>query len=555
MNFVFVVICRNAKRCRAVDFCISAVWELHKTVDDSNLICDDCKEWVGKARQFVDNKSVDVVKSLKWSCDQIPSKSLEKSCETIVDEYAPEIMKMIDSAMDPVTVCTNLFFCNNEKLTKALSKTELLPLTCTQCQHVGAIIEKNVKAMDRDEILTKILGVCGEMSSYSDSCSSLVLTNIDDIHKFIGEKAKTVNICESAGACNSQSNQEIVILQSFPTADPGIPCQLCQQAVLHLRELLITNTSEVEFKNTLIGFCHQAGSFSNECINITYEYSHVIYEFLVDQLNANKACVLLNVCPRNQHDRVLKMPTMPLISSDIFPLPARDSSLAIYKNGTWCSTCEYFVRIIKDALEKQSTEDEIINEMKKTCKQLPKKIQNECTALVDLYGDAMMSIIDQNIKPEDVCPKIKLCPPNLNMSSLHADDKPTCPFCLLALQEIRDVVASNKTKQNIAGVIQKLCTHLSLKLMGQCNEFVKVYSDEVIEMLLADFTPQEACVFIKLCTDDKPKYIHAQIGGVESEETKVESNKALISNPQCELCKEIVKIVESRVINKKSKVK
>lgn len=553
---LFLIAFRNAKQCHAVDFCISVVWETHRTVDDSNLVCDDCKEWVGKARQFIDDKSVEVIKSLKWTCDQIPLNSLEKTCEKFVDENVPEILKMINSAMDPITVCTKLHFCNNAELSKALMKSKLLPFTCTQCNHVGSIIEKNFEAMDRDDFLDKILGICGEMSSYSDSCSSLVLTHVDDVYKLVGDKLKRANICQSAGACNQQQDQEIALVETFPTADPGIPCQLCQQAVLHLREVLIANTSEIEFKNILVGFCHQAGSFSNECINITFEYSDVIYKFLVDQLNANKACVLLDICPRSGKD--IKIPSMPLVSSGIYAIPAQDSSLAIYKNGTWCSTCEYFVRIVKDALEKQSTEDEIINEMKKTCKELPTKFQNECIALVDLYGDAMMSLIDQNIKPENICPKLKFCPPSLHIDSLEPSEKPTCPFCLLALQDIRDIVASNKTKQNIAGVIEKLCSHLSDKLMGQCTEFVKIYSDEVVEMLLADFTPQEACVFIKLCTDNKTEYRHARIGtdvGFDSSEKKELVDDVVISNPQCELCKEVVKIVESRVINKKSKVR
>lgn len=77
-------------------------------------------------------------------------------------------------------------------------------------------------------------------------------------------------------------------------------------------------------------------------------------------------------------------------------------------------------------------------------------------------------------------------------------------------------------------------------------------------MVLADFTPQEACTFIKLCTDNKPTYNRVQIVKDSVEDFDQEDENEItgkeIGNPQCELCKEIVKIVESRVINKKSKV-
>lgn len=32
------------------------------------------------------------------------------------------------------------------------------------------------------------------------------------------------------------------------------------------------------------------------------------------------------------------------------------------------------------------------------------------------------------------------------------------------------------------------------------------YADELVEMLVADLTPQEVCVYLKLCDDKSPKY-------------------------------------------------
>lgn len=130
---------------------------------------------------------------------------------------------------------------------------------------------------------------------------------------------------------------------------------------------------------------------------------------------------------------------------------------------------------------------------------------------------------------------------------------------LMAMQEIKDIAENNSTKQYIEGAIGKLCEHLSDKLKGQCQEFVKEYAEEVVEMVLADFTPQEACTFIKLCTDNKPTYNRVQIvvdPVEESDDDDIldEDKEVTVGNPQCELCKEIVKIVESRVMNKKSKV-
>ena len=545
------------------------------------MICDDCKEWVSKARSFIEqkDKSGEVIKSLRWTCDLIPLNSLKTSCEKIVDENVPEILKMLESKMDPDAVCSKLFFCNNAEHYKVLlierqePNGKLLPFTCGQCHYISSIIEKNFHESDRDDVLEQLLGVCGEMSSFSDSCSSIAMMYFDEIYKTISNEIRKDKLCQMSGSCVDYHYQREGIVDIVPEdlEDPNIPCELCQQLVLHLRELLIANTTEIEFRNILVGFCHQMGGFSNECIDISYQYSDLIYNFLVDKLNANKSCVLIKICPaQDRIDRKLIFPTMSLVSTNLHPAPqqkdsgidlievkmiSKDFSLSLVKNGTWCTTCNYFVHFVQEALRKQSTEDDIINGMKKECRILPKKVQADCVALVELYGDTLFSLLDQGMDPRYVCPKIKLCPPSLTLDYINkttVEEKPTCPFCLMALQEVRDVLASNVSKQNIENVLGKLCNHLSDKLLSACTEFVNTYSDEVVDMILADFTPQEACTFIKLCTDDKTEYKNSII--VFEEDFADVGERDMITNPQCDLCKEIVEIVEQRVINKKSKV-
>lgn len=51
--------------------------------------------------------------------------------------------------------------------------------------------------------------------------------------------------------------------------------------------------------------------------------------------------------------------------------------------------------------------------------------------------------------------------------------------------------------------MDKLCNRLPESLVDQCTDFVKGYSKELIEMLLADLTPQEVCTYLKLCNPNK----------------------------------------------------
>lgn len=54
-------------------------------------------------------------------------------------------------------------------------------------------------------------------------------------------------------------------------------------------------------------------------------------------------------------------------------------------------------------------------------------------------------------------------------------------------------------QSSIRHALETLCTKLPKNLKSQCDEFVQENTEKVIDMILADFTPQEVCTFLKLC--------------------------------------------------------
>lgn len=57
--------------------------------------------------------------------------------------------------------------------------------------------------------------------------------------------------------------------------DDDLPCKLCEQLVGHLRDLLVANTTEIEFKQVLLGLCKQTKSFTDEVCNL-HERDYVL---------------------------------------------------------------------------------------------------------------------------------------------------------------------------------------------------------------------------------------------------------------------------------------
>lgn len=546
---------RTAKTCNAVDYCINAVWATHISAPSpsSNVVCDACKKWVAKARTALEDNDIEIIRELESICGYIPVKPLQDRCVDFASNDAANIIRMLESDMDPETVCSSLFLCRNHQIHDALAKKA--PMKCGQCQMVGKLLEANFANPDLDFVLERLLGICGEMSSYSDSCITMVMTYFDDIYAFTRGHIRSQLICESS--CKNQEKKSGIFDIQPALDDPSIPCNLCKEFFIHLSEVFLINTTEVEFRNILLGFCHEMGSFNKECIIIVDQYSDYIFKFMQNTLNADKTCTAVGICKST--DRLFQMPMRPLLLDyELFPLPKtvveiKVNSLALEKNGTLCATCESFVHLIHEILEKQPFDDQILMEVKKVCKKLPEKVQPECMSMVDLYGDAILALWSQSMNPNLICPELRLCPPVLNLEYLSrtaVGEKPTCPFCLMAMQDIIDYIASNKTKSNVENALSRLCSHLNNKLLDQCEEFVKTYSNQIIDMVLANFTPQDACVFISLCEDKKDE----EFLRIEDEPDLQLEPFEIVSNPQCDLCKEIIKIVEQRVINKKSKV-
>lgn len=94
------------------------------------------------------------------------------------------------------------------------------------------------------------------------------------------------------------SNSIVFILDcpDFSTKD-DLPCELCEQLVSHLRDLLVANTTEDEFERVLQGLCKQTGQFAAECQSLVSEYYPMVYKMLVDELNSTVACAMIDICP------------------------------------------------------------------------------------------------------------------------------------------------------------------------------------------------------------------------------------------------------------------
>lgn len=294
---------------------------------------------------------------------------------------------------------------------------------------------------------------------------------------------------------------------------------------------MVANTTESEFKNILEGICKQTKSFKQECLSLADQYYDVIYAKLTKELDPDGACFMIGICPKSltrgryQHSYEIAplVPTTqllvkkkllgddePILSAQqiqSFQLP-KDVLLldtdqlqanVDQKRGTqFCTLCEYFLHFAQEALASPVNEENIKASVLKMCDKVRKEFQSECQQFVDMYGDAVIALLIQEIDPSQVCPKLSLCTTKTSTAS-KANEK--CPLCLFLVQDLEEQIQRNTSKQNIEDKLSRLCDHLRDDLKSECIDFINTYTAELVDKLANNFTPREICLYLKCCTD------------------------------------------------------
>lgn len=59
----------------------------------------------------------------------------------------------------------------------------------------------------------------------------------------------------------------------------------------------------------------------------------------------------------------------------------------------------------------KSFQDEIKKVVHSVCKRMPKSVRAECDQFVEKYADLVISLLAQELNPDEVCRELKLCDP------------------------------------------------------------------------------------------------------------------------------------------------
>ncbi|XP_066248401.1 prosaposin [Euwallacea similis] len=614
----------NAAGCHATKHCIQTVWIHQKYPEDTTSICDTCKDMVKQARdQLLSNETQEEIKEVfEGSCALLYLKPIVKECDKIADEFIPDLIDTLASEMNPQTVCAVAGLCNNAKILQLLAEAEsgvshkptdlVVSNTCDNCHNTMALIKTKFNGLSGGDFLDILLKICGRMSSYSDACINTAILHFQDIFSYVKEKVNMEELpqafCILLGECSTSFHRHEV--EITPKSDIGyvqvngkddLPCQLCEQLVTHLKEILVTNTTEAEFKLMLEGICKQTSSqISKECLVFVDTYYAEIYSDIEQVLDPSVVCKIIGICPStmveglvapllpvenvdsamrlrdqlsHQDDIVVQVnkikPSSQILSAQEMQLPI-DLLVPPHQqlyNPEVCTFCQYFLHFLQQEISDPTIESDIKKVIDKACSKLPESVNETCVKFVNTYEPVLVAILAQRVDPSVICPKIKVCPTARkqiwDMDVFHtAKSSKSCPLCLYAVTMLESMIKGKKTKDEIEQSLKKVCNDLPNTLKMECKDFVNTYGDELIEMMVADFKPQEVCVYLKYCSNKTPvsqemEMQEERFGG--DTETNVIFDDTIDGHPieslndeKCVLCEFIMKELDDELKDKKT---
>jgi saposin len=85
------------------------------------------------------------------------------------------------------------------------------------------------------------------------------------------------------------------------------------------------------------------------------------------------------------------------------------------------------------------------------------------------------------------------------MTQTPVKASPECVLCEFIVRELRSIIGDNATEAQIKAALDKVCNYLPATLAEECESFVTIYGDLLIQMLLSELDPEQICTELGLC--------------------------------------------------------
>eukprot|EP00033_Pygsuia_biforma_P000454 GCRY01000540.1.p1 GENE.GCRY01000540.1~~GCRY01000540.1.p1 ORF type:complete len:900 (+),score=186.89 GCRY01000540.1:115-2814(+) len=156
--------------------------------------CMICKLVIGYAETYLSKNSTvhDVTNFVEKLCRYVPA--LEGTCDTLVDDYVPILMKWLESEEDPETFCKQVGICSS-----SLSSASRCDLCKSIILYAEYFLGSDSTAADVAQFLKKI---CSHLPEYENMCEDFVEEFTPLVIHWLETKASPEKLCKVLHFCS-----------------------------------------------------------------------------------------------------------------------------------------------------------------------------------------------------------------------------------------------------------------------------------------------------------------------------------------------------------------
>ena len=343
-----------------------------------------------------------------------------------------------------------------------------------------------------------------------------------------------------------QTTQLPAQLQGPKLADET--CALCEFALDEVYSMLNDTTDRQEIVNVLDTFCFRVmpSSIESKCEKLVDSYSGFIIDMILESYTPDEICKAIKLCK----NKVTTTTTPSVAASTTTPSPT--TVIPLPKNDQKCVLCEYLITTLDGIISDKHNEEEVRQALDKVCGILPKTIHDECTQFVDKYTDMIIQLITKSMTPDQICQALGLCDQQQPVQVAKPHGR-FCALCEFAISEVDKMVEDKQNEQKIKEALDDVCKKLGSQLEQECVKIVDEYLDEIIQMFIQQYQPEQVCRELKFC-----------FGGIQSnvEDEEIRTNalsqtgpttpSSLSQKPFCVLCEFAIDVLEKELINNRT---
>jgi len=528
---------------------------------NDDLECEFCskvvKHWIDV---YASNSSLEEFRQvLDGLCEKLDSKNADH-CKHIVDDYYIPMFEFVRT-LDPHMLCSFVGLCGNKGFFEAdpsipintllapsppvqvVAMTPLIPAqrveqqdsvtekpTCVLCEFVMTKLESYLKdGQTVDEIKKYVEEICEELpGSIRGQCKTFVDTYEPLIVQMLAAEIDPSEICKEMNLCDREQMKSAALVSKTAS------CETCQFVMDEVFSVLSTKDDQQMVINVLESICYRMpASIDQPCEQFVDKYTPIILDLISTSLTPDEICGALDLCDGDKAF-VVEPPQVPESLKD-----------------TGCVLCEYVISNLDKMLSDKETEAEIKDALETVCSYMPGNIESQCDQFVETYTDLIIQMLTGEVTPQEVCSYLGLCKQSQPSYAVALNSEvskgPYCTLCEYAVTTLDNMLENESTEEEIEQALDVVCYQLSAPVHKECLKMVHKYTDEIIHMLVHDYSAEDVCSALSLCVNEEisSNDINALddfLGSVEDEDSLQEGESV-----GCVMCEFAVSVLDEHL--------